>query len=225
MQKGARFTDFLRAFSARWFVTMSGPAAVPLSIAAFYLTDNALLKGLFALTALAGAFFSSFWIWKIQRDRVLELEERLKPTIEWVFPLGGITEVKLHEPTGRNITYDSYLLHLINRGDKTIENCQVAIGDMFVCGPCDLRPGETTRIPFIRTERNTDFNPVIFMWTRGNARWEERAGFALIAQQGDHKMKIIADNMFPIMLQFELIHKDDRGWCIMHMRPAPDVAR
>src|SRR5260370_21542856 len=77
---GSDFLSFIRAFGVRWFVLMSGPLSVPLAAAAFYVSGDIAKVGLL-ITAICCAVFSSYWIWKVEREarnaaenRVVELE-------------------------------------------------------------------------------------------------------------------------------------------------------
>lgn len=68
------FLSYLRAFTVRWFVFMSGPLSVPLAIIAYFVQNDAAKVGLFA-TALVCAVFASYWIWKIEREARIECEK------------------------------------------------------------------------------------------------------------------------------------------------------
>lgn len=63
--------DFIRAFGSRWFVLMSGPASVPLAIAAYFV-PNGVARSLLALTASACVFFSCYWVWRVEREARIE---------------------------------------------------------------------------------------------------------------------------------------------------------
>src|ERR1700732_647930 len=89
MAKGATFPEYLRAFTARWFVFMSGPARFPAAIAAA-LVEGTVTKVCLALTAIACFGLSSFWIWKTEREkrniaeaRVNELEANDFAQTQW----------------------------------------------------------------------------------------------------------------------------------------------
>lgn len=74
---------------------MSGGASVPFAIAAVYYSDSEVLQVF--LCALSCAWFAAYRIWKPERQRVCELEERLAPRIR-VFldsTCNGIREVKV----------------------------------------------------------------------------------------------------------------------------------
>jgi hypothetical protein len=73
----ATFGEYLRAFTARWFVFMSGPLSVPAAIAAA-LVEGTAAKIALATTAIACFGFSSFWIWKIEWDKLCASEAKVK---------------------------------------------------------------------------------------------------------------------------------------------------
>jgi hypothetical protein len=76
MDLKATFAEYLRAFTARWFILMSGPLMVPFTIAAVYV-ENTYAKVLLALTAIGCFIFSSYWIWRIEREARATAESKL----------------------------------------------------------------------------------------------------------------------------------------------------
>jgi hypothetical protein len=74
-------TNYLRAFVARWSVAMSGPLSVPLAIMAFFIQNDTTKTVLF-FTAVICAVFSSYWIWKIEREARISAEIKLKAALE-----------------------------------------------------------------------------------------------------------------------------------------------
>jgi hypothetical protein len=77
MLKAATFQEYLRAFTARWFVLMSGPVSVPFTAAALYV-ENTTAKALLTIMAITCFAFSSYWIWRIEREARLIAENRLQ---------------------------------------------------------------------------------------------------------------------------------------------------
>jgi hypothetical protein len=76
----AGFWDFVFSFRKRWFAAMSGGASVPFTALAVFL-DNKWAQVLFAFCALTGAGFASYRLWRPERERVIELEEQLRPKL------------------------------------------------------------------------------------------------------------------------------------------------
>ncbi len=74
---GTGFWDFLRAFGASWLTLMSGPLTVPLAILAVFVPG--LYKLLFALLAVACGFFSSYRVWRNERERAVRSEKKAEP--------------------------------------------------------------------------------------------------------------------------------------------------
>lgn len=60
------FRNYVRAFGRSWLVAMSGPLAVPLTIAAVYVEGNWQKAGWAAL-AIICAVYASFSIWQTER--------------------------------------------------------------------------------------------------------------------------------------------------------------
>ena len=61
------FQAYLSAFTARWFIAMSGPLSVPAAALAF-LVQSPAAKIAFGVTAIGCFVFSSYWIWRIERE-------------------------------------------------------------------------------------------------------------------------------------------------------------
>jgi len=78
------FKDFWRAIFARWFTAMSGPLSVPAAIASTLASNNA-AKLVLGMTALACFVFTAFWVWRTERLKVIELEQRLDPKLTLQF--------------------------------------------------------------------------------------------------------------------------------------------
>jgi hypothetical protein len=72
----ATFLQYLRAFTARWFVLMSGPLSVPAAIGAA-IVPNWVARILLAGTAIVCILFSSYWVWRIEREKRAEAENAL----------------------------------------------------------------------------------------------------------------------------------------------------
>src|SRR5258707_12086011 len=76
------FPEYLKSIGARWFTVMSGPLSVPLAFAGLYV-ESAIAKILLFSAAAAGIIFSSFWIWKTEREKVIRSQnEAVKLTRE-----------------------------------------------------------------------------------------------------------------------------------------------
>src|SRR5438046_2823191 len=82
------FWVFLRAFGGSWFTKMSGPATVPLLIAAMFVR-GVIYRVLLLATAIFCAVASAYAVWKRERERVLAAEddvEQIKRQIEDAAP-------------------------------------------------------------------------------------------------------------------------------------------
>ncbi|MBB5046095.1 hypothetical protein HNR60_000837 [Rhodopseudomonas rhenobacensis] len=65
---------FLKAFWADWGERMSGPASVPLMIAALFIPDRYVAIGTGVL-GIACGIFAAYRVWSNERNRVLDLEK------------------------------------------------------------------------------------------------------------------------------------------------------
>jgi hypothetical protein len=73
MENPPSLKNFIRAFGVRWFIAMSGPLSVPLAALAFWVESNTAKIG-FGITAIVCALFALYWIWRVERQRVVDLE-------------------------------------------------------------------------------------------------------------------------------------------------------
>ena len=73
--------SYLRAFGVRWSVLMSGPLSVPLAIVAFFVPNDMAKIALF-VTSILCAFYSSYWVWKVERETRISAENALKDALE-----------------------------------------------------------------------------------------------------------------------------------------------
>jgi hypothetical protein len=101
---------------------MSGPLMVPAAIAAAFV-ENPLAKGVFATTAVFCFVFSSYWVWKIQRERVLALAEKLRPKIIVL----GLHESITAFTNGFERTIE---LEIQNDSGEPLDNCLAVVTDI-----------------------------------------------------------------------------------------------
>jgi hypothetical protein len=117
--------NFIRAFGVRWFVAMSGPLSVPLAGLAFWVESKTAKIG-FGITALICAIFALYWIWRVERQRVLDLEARLGE----LMLSRAVLEVRLEqcEPYLRRHEHQIYWrFALHNRGSAAADNVHVSL--------------------------------------------------------------------------------------------------
>lgn len=89
-----RFRDFIHAFTSHWFNYMSGGLSVPAAILALYVQSGIAQAALW-ITAAACLVWSGFLLWRTERRRVTELEEKLnrelilrfEPCSPWIVKL------------------------------------------------------------------------------------------------------------------------------------------
>lgn len=82
-QVDASLRGFAKAFGAKWFALMSGGASVPFAIAALVLEGwQSILTGVLACIC---AFTGAYLVWRPERQKVVELTERLRRKIRCNF--------------------------------------------------------------------------------------------------------------------------------------------
>jgi hypothetical protein len=77
----ANLKAFALALRAQWFAAMSGGFSVPFAAAAVFV-DSKFGQLIFGALALGAAWLAAYRIWKAERERVLTLEEHLRPKIK-----------------------------------------------------------------------------------------------------------------------------------------------
>jgi hypothetical protein len=75
MEKRTSIRAFVSAMAAHWFTAMSGPLSVPAAALALWL-DNQAAKALLGLTAFACIWAAAYAIWRHERERAVELEDK-----------------------------------------------------------------------------------------------------------------------------------------------------
>jgi hypothetical protein len=76
----SNFWHYVRAFWQRWFTFMSGAPSVPAAILAVYV-ENTTAKIVLGITAVICFVLSGFLVWRIERQKVVDLERKLTPSI------------------------------------------------------------------------------------------------------------------------------------------------
>lgn len=80
----AGFRDFIRAFGDHWFNYMSGSLSVPAAMLALYV-ESPVAKLALWLTAAACIVLAAYLVWRTERLKVIQLEERLNGNLELLF--------------------------------------------------------------------------------------------------------------------------------------------
>jgi hypothetical protein len=76
MAQSASLWAFARAFRKHLFAAMSGGFSVPFTALAVF-ADNKYAQGIFGCLAFSAAWFAAYRIWKSEREKVVELENKL----------------------------------------------------------------------------------------------------------------------------------------------------
>jgi hypothetical protein len=105
--------SFAAAFRAHWFAAMSGGFSVPFTFATA-LVDSTLVKGILLTLAFCGAWFAAYAIWKFEREKVIDLEEKLRPKIK---------VVGIHERRNSLNAERTFELEIKNDSEDELANC------------------------------------------------------------------------------------------------------
>jgi hypothetical protein len=79
MAENLSLWTFAQAFRQHVLAAMSGSFSVPFTAAAVF-SDSKYGQSIFGLLAFCSAWFAAFTIWKAERQKVIELEEKQSPS-------------------------------------------------------------------------------------------------------------------------------------------------
>ena len=134
---------------------MSGAPGVPLMVAAVFVGQVA-VQVLLVLTGFFSFLLAAYLIWRVERQRVLDLERQLAPAVALAFDGNAEPRVVLNAP--RRL---GYLVGIENIGGRPITVCKVflRIVDLaratalpiegWVTPPFALLNGETTNVEIV----------------------------------------------------------------------------
>jgi hypothetical protein len=106
--------NYVQVFRAHWLAAMSGSFSVPFTALAVFAGDK-YQQAVFGALAFAAFWFAAFRVWKIEHDKVLQLEQS-------VFALAVAAHqapfANSHDPNQRNLFFISLMggMFLIVRG-------------------------------------------------------------------------------------------------------------
>jgi hypothetical protein len=202
--------SYLRAFGIRWFVAMSGPLSVPLAALAYYIQNDAAKIVLF-VTAIFCAIFSSYWIWKVEREARTLAEAKLKKALEGRSPLRIIFDTKnpdkkfwslepMKDEADKQVagSFWEYRAMIRNDSPRTVRNVKVVVEAI---GAMPTRPEffDLNKKPIIDLNPNEETLAVI-------RRWPYPSRFAGMAcgvdVYGPVKMVVSADDVLPTIAVF-----------------------
>jgi hypothetical protein len=169
--------SYLRAFGIRWFVAMSGPLSVPLAVLAYYIQNDATKTLLFA-TAFFCAIFSSYWIWKVEREARLSTEEKLREALDGRSPLEIIFDSNnpnkkfwslepMKDEAGRPApgSFCEYRAMIRNTSPRTVRNVKVTVEAIGVMPTRpELSHFDLNKKPIIDLNPNEETLAVIRRW-------------------------------------------------------------
>lgn len=100
--QGAGLRDFAKAVAAHWLSLMSGAPSVFLAIGAALVPDVT-AKILLVAVAMFCAVAAAYFVWRVERQKVIELNARLRPRLKCAFSHdlpGCVVRTRLEYPTG-----------------------------------------------------------------------------------------------------------------------------
>jgi hypothetical protein len=132
--------EFLRALTARWFITMSGPLGVPAAAVGAFLTTGA-SRVAFIAAALAALVFTAYWVWRGERLQVLALQRRLEPRLSLSFisgqePFVARTTLNTSWPPLNDAVY----VRVLARCNSQVDNCRGVLKRVLRLVDSEWRP-------------------------------------------------------------------------------------
>ena len=147
---------YVRAFFANWLRVMSGGASVAFAVGTA-LTSNVYAQLTLALFALLCGLYATYQIWKPDRQRVCELEEKLKHKIRLRF-------AERQQKSGWSTPHRHVFVE--NLSPYGIEQCQVMLENVECKkggGPYELVPHFQAALPlgwcFLKFEDPQKYSP------------------------------------------------------------------
>jgi hypothetical protein len=222
-RKGTGFRDFVQAFGGRWFVAMSGPLSVPLGFIA-YLVQNDAAKILLLVTAISCVIYSSYRVWKTERENANFAHEALEKAQETLKPKAILVlESKMAVEAGGapDALTRCMLVVAENCSSATLNNCQLLVSGRPASSTFTLRPGEKRLLPIIRIVETTVSGSGDFIsralvhvyyfngteWTLWTTKW--------VIPPGDYEIKLLSDCSMPSAINVQLVH--DKDWKLIEL--------
>jgi hypothetical protein len=184
MEERANFGGFLRALRAEWFTAMSGSVSVPFAILAVFVGDT-WSKGMLAALSATCFVFAGYRVWKLERERVLELSPRLAPRIALKFDkdsLGLSSAIEGDAKTGKRATYIRIQADALSEvsvrgctafitkasrkieGESSFRLLRLQYSVPLGANPFDVLPGIPKHIDFARTVEGDDQLHILGSW-------------------------------------------------------------
>ncbi|MFZ0497131.1 MAG: hypothetical protein WBE85_11340 [Methylocella sp.] len=149
----ARFRDFVRSFGDHWFAYMSGGPSVPAAIAALYF-ENDIAKVLLWVTAFGCVIISAYFVWRVERKKVIELTEEKRTKLKCSFSMGDQGCVRPNTtlaPSAVSATY--YRIKVETDYAAMVPNCHGRL-IWIKRGPKTILEGEPIYLPFAPATKN-----------------------------------------------------------------------
>lgn len=146
---GTNVRAFASAFRTHWFAAMSGGFSVPFT-ALSVIVDNKWTQFIFAFLAFSAVWVAAYRIWKPERERVLDLEERARPRLKCSFNANDLgckrPNVSLGTQDGA-VRCDWYRLKVETASNVPVSGCQGRLVEILRAGN-PVFSGEKITLPF-----------------------------------------------------------------------------
>jgi hypothetical protein len=228
--KNASGWSFAAAFREHWFAAMSGGASVPFAVLAAYL-DNASAKTLFVLAAATCSGFAAYRVWKPEREKVIELEERLAPKLSLSFEqrppwISRIEDSNIPTPENSQNTAPSiwFSVRVVNhRPGVTVKGCRAALTAIEVLRDGRWAPTRFSSSLPLRWAESLDGHQRIDLpheeirlanvlsvdptWNRIQVKWDQnwKVNERIFDEPGQYRLTIVASSVEGVSASIQLI--------------------
>jgi hypothetical protein len=196
--------SFILAFRRQWFAAMSGGVSVPFAIVAVLL-ENAWAQSISAALAVTAVLFSSYRIWKVEREKVLVLEEHARPKLKCSYSMsdpgcyrGNVT---LHD----GMRCDWHRLKVEANSDVVVTGCKGMLVQVRR-GNGILLSGEKMTLPFAHSDAPDATSKTIYPGAAEyidflSVRYDNKISFTPI---GSFSSSIDWNDMFSLAGDYEI---------------------
>lgn len=140
------------------------------------------------LLILSAIFYTSYKQVERERDKVIALEKRLDPGIEWhimdgLVPSSGVS---------------AYCLLELNNGNKTLKDCRLMLDNQLIHQPFVLLSGEKKPIPLFKfSSAISDTMTVVNSYVQADGKWQMTSKASRVIIGGNYHLRLIAEDLYP----------------------------
>lgn len=157
-----------------------------------------------------GIVYSAFKQVQKERDKVIEMEKKLIPSITW----------HIDQYFTQSIDNTQICLLHINNGNQKLENCQIQLSKdsakQFICESFSLRPNETIIKPVFKAKALNQIESYIipYNFKDNDNTIDERVSWILNGIDGNYEIKFLTDDSLAITMQIILSQDSNKKWNI-----------